>query len=83
MNKLSVDDKGTAGRRLVSRPWLTKTTRHAACNLPWISRSGWRDLNARHAIGVTTGRAFCGVVGDSTRREYTMIGDVRKPRRQN
>ena len=27
-------------------------------------------------IGVTTGQAFCGIVGNQTRREYTVMGDV-------
>src|SRR6185295_17009094 len=28
------------------------------------------------AIGLTSGRVFCGVIGNRRRREYTMIGDV-------
>jgi class 3 adenylate cyclase/tetratricopeptide (TPR) repeat protein len=42
-----------------------------------------RDLHAalhqvgeRSAIGITTGRVYCGVVGNETRCEYALIGDV-------
>jgi len=48
MHKLSVDDKGTAlVAALGSRPWLTKTTRHAECNLPWDIQERLRDLKRR------------------------------------
>lgn len=41
------------------------------------------DLNAKLeelkitcSIGVTTGKAFCGAVGSTARREYAMVGDI-------
>eukprot|EP01117_Protostelium_nocturnum_P014485 TRINITY_DN5511_c0_g2_i2.p1 TRINITY_DN5511_c0_g2~~TRINITY_DN5511_c0_g2_i2.p1 ORF type:complete len:1733 (+),score=655.57 TRINITY_DN5511_c0_g2_i2:165-5363(+) len=35
-----------------------------------------RKLNTPCAIGVTTGRAFCGDIGTAARREYAMVGDI-------
>jgi class 3 adenylate cyclase len=34
-----------------------------------------RQLDIRGAIGVATGRTFCGAIGSEVRREYTVIGN--------
>ncbi|NUM47344.1 MAG: AAA family ATPase [Anaerolineales bacterium] len=34
------------------------------------------ELGLRNSIGVTTGMVFCGSVGNTLRREYTIMGDV-------
>ncbi|CAN0429922.1 unnamed protein product [Discosporangium mesarthrocarpum] len=33
------------------------------------------DLGKTGSVGITTGEAFCGVVGSKTRKEYTVLGD--------
>jgi hypothetical protein len=35
-----------------------------------------RELGVRCAIGLATGRAFCGAVGSEVHREYDVIGEV-------
>ena len=41
----------------------------------WL-HTALEDLGVVGSIAVTTGRAFCGVIGSTERREYTMMGDV-------
>jgi predicted ATPase/class 3 adenylate cyclase len=75
-NEMRVDDKGTI---LI-----------AAFGLPPFTHEddAWRGLRAaldiqtklnrlglHSAIGVTTGRVFCGPIGNTRRREYTVHGD--------
>jgi len=33
-------------------------------------------MHLKNAIGITTGRAFCGSVGSNKRQEYAMVGDI-------
>ena len=39
-------------------------------------RTALRDLGFASAIGVTTGRLFCGAIGSARRRAYSMVGDT-------
>ena len=77
INKLSVDDKGAAMVAAFGLPPLAlEDDASRALQAALAIRQQLGELNVRHSTGVTTGRVFCGVIGNSTRREYTMIGDV-------
>ncbi len=77
VNKLSLDEKGTILIAVFGLPPLA----HEDDALRGIQAAMevQKDLQAlgiRCSIGVTTGRAFCGIVGNDQRREYTILGDV-------
>jgi tetratricopeptide (TPR) repeat protein len=77
INKLSVDDKGTMLVAILGLPPLAHEDDPArAVQAALAMRAVLTGLGERAAIGVTTGRVFCGVVGDERRREYTVLGAV-------
>lgn len=75
VNKLGVDDKGAALVAAFGLPPVAHEddpVRAVQAALEIQARLQWRGL--RPALGLATGRAFCGSVGSSRRREYTIIG---------
>ena len=77
VNKLSVDDKGITFVAVLGLPPLAHEDDplrglQAAQGL----RTYLKKLGLNTAIGVTTGRAYCGSVGSPRRCEYTIMGDV-------
>ena len=77
INKLSADDKGTALLGALGLPpWAHEDDPGRAALACMEIRNRMREMGVRTSIGIATGRAFCGVVGNPARREYTMIGDV-------
>jgi class 3 adenylate cyclase/tetratricopeptide (TPR) repeat protein len=75
INKLSVDEKGTTLVAALGMPPLAHEddpARGVLAGLAMCDALG--RLGRRVAVGVTTGRAFCGTVGSPWRREYTMLG---------
>ena len=77
LNTLIMDDKGITVVVALGLPPLAHAddpTR--AVRMAMSVQHRLHDLGVRCAIGVSTGRAFCGAIGGEIRREYTMIGDV-------
>ncbi|MBF0278656.1 MAG: AAA family ATPase [SAR324 cluster bacterium] len=77
INKLSIDDKGVSLLVAWGLPPLT----HEDDALRGIQAAlaiekALEKLGEKCAVGIATGTAFCGSVGSSARREYTMIGNV-------
>lgn len=78
INKLSVDDKGVTLLAAFGLPPLAheddaaRGVQAALRIRQSLGRLGFGDS----ALGVATGRVFCGAIGNTVRREYTLIGDV-------
>lgn len=77
VNKLSLDEKGVCLVAAFGLPPLAHEDdagRAALCALEL--RQLLHAAGIRCSIGLTTGRAYCGSVGNERRREYTLMGDV-------
>jgi class 3 adenylate cyclase/tetratricopeptide (TPR) repeat protein len=77
VNKLSIDNKGAM---LVAAfglpPFAHEDDPLRAVQAALALQTALASYNIQCAIGITTGRAFCGEIGSNDRREYTMIGDI-------
>jgi predicted ATPase/class 3 adenylate cyclase len=77
INNLTVDAKGTGIIAATGLPPLShdddpvRAVRAAMSVARSLAEGGWVA-----GVGVSTGRAFCGAVGNLRRREYAMSGDV-------
>ena len=76
VNKMNMDDKGVqfiCGLGLPPLAHEDDPMRGILASLAMYK--ALLKLNIRCAIGITTSRPFCGIIGNNQRREYTMIGD--------
>jgi class 3 adenylate cyclase/tetratricopeptide (TPR) repeat protein len=77
INKINVDDKGiTIVAALGLPPFSHEDDPARGVQAALMIRRELSALNVRSYIGVTTGRIFCGSVGNDSRREYTIIGNA-------
>jgi class 3 adenylate cyclase/tetratricopeptide (TPR) repeat protein len=77
INKLSLDEKGTTLVAALGLPPLAHEDDPArGVQAALAIREAMAALGRRAAIGVTSGRVFCGTVGSGWRREYTVLGAV-------
>lgn len=77
INKLNVDDKGATLIAAYGLPPLgheNDPERGVKAALALQKRI--QEMGMRGSIGVATGLTFCGVIGSTDRREYTMMGDA-------
>lgn len=77
LNQLVVDDKGTmvvAGWGLPGHAREDDCSRAVRAGLALLARL--RELGLSAAVGIATGRAFCGHRGSERRREFAVIGDT-------
>lgn len=77
INKLSIDEKGvTVVAAMGVPPHAHADDAVRGVQAAWQLHDRLVALGCSPSIGLTTGRAFCGEVGNGRRREYTLIGDV-------
>jgi class 3 adenylate cyclase/predicted ATPase len=77
LNHIAVDDKGPMLLAAFGLPPLAhEDDAVRGVQAAVAMQAALRDLGWRCAIGITTGHAFCGSVGNTARREYTLMGDM-------
>jgi len=77
VNKLSIDEKGATLVAAFGLPPLAhEDDARRAIQAAQAIRESLNGLGLRCAIGIATGRVYCGEVGNERRREYTIIGRV-------
>jgi class 3 adenylate cyclase len=77
LKEVIVDDKGLTLVAVFGLPSLAHEDDPArAARAALVTQRALGELGLRCAIGLATGRAFCGAVGGDLHREYGTIGEV-------
>jgi class 3 adenylate cyclase/tetratricopeptide (TPR) repeat protein len=77
LKQVIVDDKGLTLIAVFGLPHLAHEDDPArAARAALALQDALRSLRVRCAIGLATGRAFCGAVGNDVHREYGIVGEV-------
>ena len=77
INKINVDDKGiTIVAALGLPPFAHEDDPARGVQAALMIRKEFTNGKVRSNIGITTGRIFCGSIGNDERREYTTIGNA-------
>lgn len=77
LNKVSTDDKGVSLVAAFGLPPTSHEDDAARGALAGMDiYQALQQLGVRCSVGVASGMAYCGVIGDQRRREYTLIGDA-------
>ncbi|HVS31975.1 MAG TPA: adenylate/guanylate cyclase domain-containing protein [Thermoanaerobaculia bacterium] len=77
VNKLSVDEKGVTMLAALGLPPLAHEDDARRGTLAAMDiKARLDELAQKTSVGVNSGNVFCGTIGDETRCEYTLIGDV-------
>jgi class 3 adenylate cyclase len=77
LKQVIVDDKGLTLIAVFGLPPLAHEDDPVrATGAALAVQAALRELGVRCAIGLATGRAFCGAVGSEVHREYDVIGEV-------
>lgn len=76
INKFLLDDKGSTIVAVFGlRPLAHQDDAARGCLAALKICHKLRDLGLNVSIGITTGMAFCGIIGPRARREYSVLGD--------
>lgn len=76
VNKISQDDKGIIVDTAFGLPPLAhEDDPLRAVQAAMMLRDELHGLGIHSAVGITTGRVFCGLVGNNDRRVYTFLGN--------
>lgn len=75
INKISMDDKGVTLIGVFGLPPLShEDDAVRGVQSALVIHQNIAAMGVDYAIGITTGKAFCGIIGNQQRREYTILG---------